>query len=189
MSSRLDRALHQRMLMLEEHLDRSRTTGSYKILGSTGNTYQVNITSEACTCTCPDHRQRSVNCKHILFVLVQVLDCYPQTPLTRRFLTSKFQLRYDHQNARLQNNSNTSNTSDDTKTTGVAQKPLGDSDCPICLESLRSSETIVYCQSTCGNNIHSVCMTRWIAKCAADHPCCPLCRGQWQHGYPSIPEQ
>lgn len=171
MSSRLDRALHQRILMLEEYINLPRTTGSYKILGSTGNTYQVQITPEFCTCTCPDHRQRSLNCKHILFVLVQVLGC-TQTPLTRRLLKSKFKIRNDHQHAQLPN-------VDDMKTSGVVQKPLNDGDCPICLEPLRPSETIVYCKSTCGNNVHSVCMNRWIQQMKPKGPCCPLCRCQW----------
>lgn len=171
MDPRLSRSLQQRILMLEEQIDLPRVTGNYRILGSTGKTYQVNIAPQTCTCTCPDHCQRSLNCKHILFVLIQVLNFSTieiHTPLTRRTLKAKFKTRQERMEVK-----------DDTVHPTVDQKPIKGNDCPICLEPLQLSESIVYCKSTCGNNIHSICMSRWTQH-NSSNLYCPLCRGPWE---------
>jgi hypothetical protein len=60
-------------IKLLEILDRTDYyTQSYLIKGTTGNTYIVSIKDEP-TCTCPDFEHHKERCKHILYVLSQIL--------------------------------------------------------------------------------------------------------------------
>ena len=44
----------------------------FKVLGSTGNMYDVNINQNP-TCSCPDFKMRHVRCKHIFYVFHKIL--------------------------------------------------------------------------------------------------------------------
>lgn len=176
MSSRLQRAMHQRILMLDENVDIETVTGKYKILGSTGSTYNVHIDSDNRTCSCPDHMRRSVDCKHILFVLVQILKFRHSdedvSRITKRGLKAKLLKRLNTKVGIVSHPQD----QDESK---VAQKTLIDADCPICLEPFLPDETVLYCKTTCGNNVHQVCMLRWSASSKSSSPSCPMCRGPW----------
>ncbi|KAK9142100.1 hypothetical protein Syun_011500 [Stephania yunnanensis] len=78
-ADRIVRALHHRLLLLH----RSASGSDFYILGATGNVYTVTL-STAPSCSCPD---RTVPCKHILFVLLRVLGLsLNDTCLRRRTL-------------------------------------------------------------------------------------------------------
>jgi hypothetical protein len=55
----------------------------------------------------------------------------------------------------------------------VQRKLYMDEDCPICYEHMLSTETISWCQHSCGNNMHTDCFTRWASKGGNK---CPWCR-------------
>lgn len=178
MYSRLHRAMLQRILMLEEVVDIEKVMGDYKILGSTENIYNVHIDANRRSCSCPDHMKRLGDCKHILFVLVQILKFRHSdenvSQITKRGLKAKLLKRL---NAKVINTIQPQEKKEDSK---VAQKPLFDADCPICLEPFLPDETVLYCKMTCGNNIHQVCMLRWFASSkSSSPPSCPMCRGPW----------
>lgn len=43
------------------------------------------------------------------------------------------------------------------------RKPI-EGDCPICfMEFDPSTETIIWCETSCGNNIHKTCFDQWAA--------------------------
>ncbi|KAG2446873.1 hypothetical protein HYH02_008029 [Chlamydomonas schloesseri] len=48
------------------------SSASFSVCGSTGNTYQVVLSDAKRTCTCPDHRFRRHDCKHIKLVLAKL---------------------------------------------------------------------------------------------------------------------
>lgn len=63
---------------------------------------------------------------------------------------------------------------------GVRRHAL-DEDCPSCLEPIDSLEDSVWCQNTCGKNMHAECFGQWAAHCIGQGrpvTCC-FCRGQW----------
>ncbi|KAJ0964809.1 hypothetical protein J5N97_025947 [Dioscorea zingiberensis] len=62
-ADRIVRAIHHRLRLLH------RSNSEFFILGATGNVYTVTLAAIP-SCTCPD---RTVPCKHILFVLLRVL--------------------------------------------------------------------------------------------------------------------
>jgi predicted nucleic acid-binding Zn finger protein len=167
MSSRIRRALQQRILVIEEKINDRCTEGFYNILGSTGKTYVVEVSLRNTSCTCPDFCQRGAKCKHIFFVLLQFsAEQVEQSNATRRDWKSKFQQR----KKRLQEQVISSVESK------IQRKPWVDTNCPICLEPF-GQETVVYCQTTCGNNVHEICMLRWSQMNKTVE--CPLCRGPW----------
>jgi len=45
----------------------------YYVIGSSGNEYKVLINNNPC-CTCPDFQSRNMRCKHIYYVLDQILN-------------------------------------------------------------------------------------------------------------------
>jgi hypothetical protein len=58
-------------------------------------------------------------------------------------------------------------------------------DCPICQEALEEDveevvEELTYCESSCGNNFHQVCMDEWKrSKPTGALFQCPMCRQSW----------
>lgn len=62
------------------------------------------------------------------------------------------------------------------------RKPI-EGDCPICFSPLEDGEDIVFCRSTCGQNMHADCFKTWAStkrSNARDPVTCPMCRSTWE---------
>lgn len=79
--NRIERALFQRLYLLDQYdISAPGDLGrSFSVLGSTGNTYNVNICRFP-SCSCPDFGNGNL-CKHILFVYLRVLRCPEDSPI------------------------------------------------------------------------------------------------------------
>ena len=173
---RLYKAMNQRILMVGEDVDVNECKGMYKILGNSGKQYKVCISSDENTCTCPDHSMRLVDCKHILFVLIQVLGFNRDNIRShRQLLKEAFEKRAVLNT--VHNGSIDVNSMEEKK--NDKRKQIEGADCPICLELLETGETIVYCKKTCGNNFHEYCFLKWKHANKGDATC-PMCRGWWK---------
>lgn len=79
MSTRLDRSRNQRILLIEwepiKYTDDFKECGwKFSVIGTTDNIYEVSVEpDEPPMCSCPDSAEHGNRCKHILFVLEQVL--------------------------------------------------------------------------------------------------------------------
>lgn len=179
--SRISRALSQRMFMIDRTKE-SRSRHLFRVLGSTGNVYTV-VISTSPKCDCPDS---SPVCKHIIFVLCRVLrvphdsHLIGQTSISTQDLTTVLGQERGHCSADIQADKRVW----DALSEGISpeidpiRKPVKpDDDCPICYEPL-ANEMLVWCKSTCGNNMHNSCMTRWMSQ-AHGSAKCPLCRAVW----------
>ncbi|KAF5023448.1 hypothetical protein F66182_4493 [Fusarium sp. NRRL 66182] len=60
------------------------------------------------------------------------------------------------------------------------RKPI-EGDCPICYCELdeSSSESIVWCEAACGQNMHEQCFKMW-ARTKSGDVTCPMCRSVWK---------
>jgi len=89
---RIKRALTQRLFLVQNDSANSTTTleGSFIVLGSTGNVYTVKV-SHIPSCTCLDHASGHL-CKHILFVLLKVMQLPPNSPLIYQAMWPTFEL-------------------------------------------------------------------------------------------------
>jgi len=198
-SERVDRAQSQRMFLISRD-DISNTLKTFNVLGSVGNVYTVTITHQP-DCTCPDFQKGNL-CKHILFVYLKVLQVDSKSPLIYQsaLLTSELkdifadaplspgsimastqvQKKFREMNGMETKEEERKEEKKEEVTTGVKRRPV-DGDCPICYEAMSETENLVWCQSACGNNMHTECFKQWqTAKKSKDEVTCVYCRTPWK---------
>mmetsp|Transcript_33744 Transcript_33744/g.48974 ORF Transcript_33744/g.48974 Transcript_33744/m.48974 type:complete len:314 (+) Transcript_33744:1-942(+) len=188
---RIYRALSQRMFLIDCTVQDD-FNRQYKVLGSTGNVYDVHI-GKLPTCSCPDSSRGNL-CKHVIFVLCRVLYQSQKSPYIYQHALLSSELReifssadskgvaqavqaskavVDAATGRSSAESSSSSSSAETET---AARPEGD--CPICFEDMATgTESICSC-STCRNSLHSECMNMWLKNAAIK--ACPYCRSPWK---------
>lgn len=171
-----DRALTQRLTVLSRERCGSDDAPEEKVVvaGSTGNVYTV-LVGLMPSCDCP-HANKGNQCKHIIYVMLRVLKAQEQVAYQLALLSSE--LRDLIKNAPPIPGLETDGK-DGTKTEGVDpnRKPI-EGECPICYDELDKKESIVYCMSGCGNNVHKDCMQKW-AAISKGKATCPYCRAKW----------
>eukprot|EP01006_Ploeotia_vitrea_P056329 TRINITY_DN68091_c3_g3_i1.p1 TRINITY_DN68091_c3_g3~~TRINITY_DN68091_c3_g3_i1.p1 ORF type:complete len:316 (-),score=23.45 TRINITY_DN68091_c3_g3_i1:136-1083(-) len=187
LKARISRAKNQRMFLITEKsvsTDGGELCGSYAVLGSTGNVYDVDI-CQFPKCSCPDH-QRGNLCKHIVFVFLKVLKVDEKSPIIyqKALLQSELKEIFDKRKAATDVIANTTvvnaylnatNTNDDKQEEGKhADAPLPDDECAICFELMNGGEALEQCR-TCHKFLHKECLTQWLKHQTS---CC-YCRGTW----------
>jgi hypothetical protein len=193
MNDRVTRALQQRLIMLREGINDEHTKGKYLVQGSTESTYTVSI-GRFPKCTCPDHCYRKNRCKHIYFILLNVLVIPRHVAThTQRFALRDLKAYFEARLRRVNNYVERIDEKEDEEEKvieldldkietqyGAKRKPITGMDCPICLESMdEAKENIIYCSKTCGNNMHTTCVERWSRH--SGKWSCPLCRSDWDN--------
>ncbi|RYH22975.1 hypothetical protein EON65_18470 [archaeon] len=200
--SRISRAVSQRMYMVNQE-DLSNELGlcrKYAVLGSTGNVYNIRI-EKIPSCTCPDAARKGL-CKHIIFIMVKVLQvpkqselvyqrALLQTELAQIFATAPepaASVQAKKEVVVAYNNSmgtdhgemgnGTSSSSISAPATAPAapvneKKPVGD--CPVCFEDMCGGEALESCH-TCRNYLHKGCLAMWLKV----QPTCCYCRQVWR---------
>ncbi|GAA6063387.1 hypothetical protein JCM10212_001486 [Sporobolomyces blumeae] len=178
----------------------SPVTETFSVLGSTGNVYTVSIGHRP-SCDCPDGRKGN-QCKHVLFVLLKVLQVPESNNLWYQSALLTSELEAIFANARPSPRSQLEErvsqmyrvaTGKEKATDKDADEQAGDEgpvkkripqegdSCPICYEDFTpNAETgLVFCLSLqgCGNALHNVCFTNW--ERTAKPVTCPLCREKW----------
>ncbi|KAF5001660.1 hypothetical protein FGRMN_966 [Fusarium graminum] len=167
-----DRALSQRFYVL------NRVRGGtadcpeedVEMTGSTGNIYTVHIGKRP-NCTCP-HNKKGHQCKHILYVLKQVLNAPFELVYQLALLSTELCSIF----ASAPPISVHGNGESDKR------KPI-EGDCPICYCELdeKNKESIVWCAAACGQNIHEQCFKMWAkTKPGPGKVTCPMCRSVWK---------
>ncbi|KAM0706439.1 hypothetical protein Q7P35_005766 [Cladosporium inversicolor] len=178
-----NRALTQRMFALDrqrsnDNLEHPSETIS--LAGTTGNVYTIRI-DKVPTCDCP-YAKKGNQCKHVVYVLSRVLRAPPNLEYQLAFISSE--LRDIFANAPPLPSETACNDAQDCN-----RKPV-EGECPICCNDFEpgSSETIVYCKTACGNNIHKDCFAQWAATKRGQTITCPFCRSPWQDDEANLPE-
>ncbi|KAE8350111.1 hypothetical protein BDV28DRAFT_159905 [Aspergillus coremiiformis] len=170
---RLNRALTQRMFVLGHTVAGVDDVPemAFDIAGTTGNIYKTVIGKEP-TCSCPDARKGN-QCKHICYVLVNVLKAPQHLQYQLAFLSMELRELYEGSPfSREQTKSDEDN--------GGKRKAV-EGDCPICfMEFEPDKEEIVWCRAACGNNIHKTCFQQWAVTQRSQGVRCVYCRSPWQ---------
>jgi hypothetical protein len=188
---RIYRALSQRLYLIDQE-DISSPEGSlsrkFAVLGSTGNVYDVKI-GQLPTCTCPDCARGKL-CKHIIFVMVKVLQVPRDSELVYQNALLQSELKQIFDNAPRPGTDVVAKTevvSAYKKTVGeeeqveekveiaVVNDRVPEGECPICFESITTSEALDSCAG-CRNYIHKDCLKKWLA---VKQTCC-YCRAPWR---------
>ncbi|KAJ4263592.1 hypothetical protein NW762_006413 [Fusarium torreyae] len=139
-----------------------------EMTGSTGNIYTVHIGKQP-RCTCP-HNEKGHQCKHILYVMKQVLNAPFDLVYQLALLSTELQSIF----AAAPPISAPGDGESDKR------KPI-EGDCPICYCELddKKQELIVWCAAACGQNIHEECFKMW-ARTKGGNVTCPMCRSVWK---------
>ncbi|KLJ12667.1 hypothetical protein EMPG_09495 [Blastomyces silverae] len=170
---KLGRARTQRLFVVDRKREGTEEvpTEKVQIVGTTGNLYEVVIGLEP-WCTCPDS-QKGNQCKHIIYVLHNVLKVSGYLEYQLAFLSSELREIFAKAPINPQDNASTENESG-------KRKPI-EGDCPICfMEFDPKTEEIVWCKAACGNNIHKACFGRWAATQQSNGVRCVICRSAWE---------
>ncbi|KAI8611970.1 hypothetical protein BC830DRAFT_1068200, partial [Chytriomyces sp. MP71] len=190
---RIQRAKAQRMFLVTRHVHEA-LHHEFAVLGSTGNVYTVNI-SRLPDCSCPDFQKGNL-CKHILFVYLKVLRVNEhshvifQKALLTSELTEIFATAAQHDPAVLANGTVVAKyktmTSElqegaDDLNGAMRQRSWQDTSCPICFEEFEETDALVWCQASCGNNMHRACFDNWqkATKAKGSAVNCVFCRAEW----------
>lgn len=174
---RLGRAVSQRMFLIDRERkmseDGTHEEEVFDIAGTTGNIYQVTITKRP-RCTCPDQKRNGKECKHIIYVLVNVLKAPENLSYQLAFLSTELAEIFANSPASPQSSDG---SAADTSRAGK-QKPI-EGDCPVCVMEFEAGEDIVWCKAACGNNVHKACFQQW-AKSKPGEVKCVYCRTPWK---------
>ena len=179
---RKQRALTQKLYLIETLPQKEENVRDYIVMGSTGNVYQVSIKGTP-SCSCPDNTTRKKICKHIFFILVKIMNCtdpdkgkYTDEELKNMFnnipnitkylcVDDETKKKYDELKNKKMDSSNQKDTDDDV--------------CPICLEDLKNGEDLDFCKFKCGKNIHKNCFAMINMKKLPQDTKCVFCQHPW----------
>jgi hypothetical protein len=161
---RLQKASTDKLFYIDS--ETSEKSKLYKIMGSTGNIYDVVLTNSV-TCNCPDFKYRHKRCKHIFFVMIKLLkltdvnkDNYTDKEIkelinrkditTGHVLNSELMVRYK----KLKGG----------KVEIIECEPQTDDVCPVCLDDILNGEEYIHCRFSCGKCVHRECYDNWMIK-------------------------
>ncbi|KAL8883281.1 MAG: hypothetical protein Q9215_008279, partial [Flavoplaca cf. flavocitrina] len=154
---RLERAQSQRMFVISRNrnIDNpSHPSETISMAGTTGNIYTITVTHLP-TCTCPDNRKGN-QCKHIVYVLHNVLKAPPHLQYQLAFLTTELQQIFTHAPPLPTSSAANADNNEPSNRKEIS------GDCPICfMEFDPAAEEIIFCRAACGNNIHKQCFEQW----------------------------
>ncbi|RVD80912.1 uncharacterized protein DFL_008796 [Arthrobotrys flagrans] len=168
---RIERVRRQRMFCLGRERDEENLREEFKIAGSTGNVYTV-VLDNIPTCDCPDSLHKNETCKHILFVMIKVLQARTELSYQAALLHSEIREIFETSSVPVEGDA-----SEDKR----QRKPLDSDECPVCYEPFEPNEKgVLFCVAQCGSNIHKECFRRWVAVKVGDIVTCVMCRTPWE---------
>ncbi|KAK5992526.1 hypothetical protein PT974_05937 [Cladobotryum mycophilum] len=139
-----------------------------EVADSVGGVHNVRV-NEVPSCDCNEAQYES-HCKHLIYVLSKVL--HARYDLVYQIALVSPELREIFINAPP------IDPPVDAKYDNAKRKDV-EGECPICFDELNkdSSEELVWCRLSCGQNFHKACFDNWV-RVRGRHTC-PLCRGKW----------
>jgi hypothetical protein len=195
-TSRIQRAFSQRIYLLDAQ-SASESDFSFKVMGNSGQSYDVSINKDIIECTCPDHTTRGSLCKHLMFVLIRACRIaqehicenyyhkleFSTTPSTLEKCAIFMQRREQGlENQRFAPAAPEGRPAKPSKPE-VERKPIDDC-CPICYEDFEDTkdEPTVWCRYSCGNSLHGRCFDMWAQSLKRKHQQvnCVYCRAKWE---------
>ncbi|KAK4705528.1 hypothetical protein P7C70_g669, partial [Phenoliferia sp. Uapishka_3] len=180
---RYDRVITQKFFCVERER-KGETHENFKVLGSTGNIYEVKI-KHLPSCNCPDGAKGN-HCKHIALLTTELEAIFSNAPRDRTDIKEEkireaYAIATGKKAAPLPGESSA----------GVQKRLPGDDDsCPVCYEDYTPGQEkgLVFCTGSidsCGNGIHAECHAQWAAK--TNPVTCVFCRAPWASATPAGP--
>ncbi|KAF8322452.1 hypothetical protein DL93DRAFT_2151694 [Clavulina sp. PMI_390] len=199
---RADRVFTQRFFLVDRQRNGEELREVFKVLGSTGNVYQVTI-NKLSSCDCPDARKGN-QCKHILFVFLKVLGVPTASSLwyQKALLTSELENIFStarpnpsvlasesvmeaYSKATGSPSKGKAKAAGSSSSSAVAKHKKPDDACAICYEEMEGEmeeleKILVWCD-TCSKAIHNECFGQWsnTARKSGQQVTCVYCRSPW----------
>ena len=90
-STRINRAFTQRIYLMDARgTDVPEPDYHFKVMGNSGEAYDMTIDRDGLFCSCPDHAQRGNLCKHLMFVLIRAMGHSQESVFETYFSTQSF---------------------------------------------------------------------------------------------------
>ena len=173
---RYERALKQRLYLITANINDEKC--EFKVMGSTGNVYDVVISEDCETCTCPDFIGRRKYCKHIFFILSPVLGIKLKDIYKRMYNPGsirKYLEKHDALNRFMRDDLAQRLNSMKIGPPKLVEQKFNDN-CAICFEPIdKDKDELIYCKYICGNSVHKECYEKW-EKIKPNE--CVYCRGK-----------
>eukprot|EP00483_Globobulimina_turgida_P005723 UN05733 len=162
----------------------SETDREYIICSSKGDIYFVTI-GTLNYCTCFRYANNTIQCKHILYILIKVMKVSTNSTLLFQNGFTMNELDQMFAKSPVLIDSLTTNQSILTKWNKISKskgnklfvkrKAIQEDYCPKCLEILSENDKgITWCRRKCGRNIHNECFDPTKSKCMH-------CDAQWMY--------
>eukprot|EP01084_Bolivina_argentea_P032173 59515_1 len=161
----------------------------YVICTATGTIYFVTI-GPFNYCTCYMFTNKSIQCKHIINIMIKPLRIPIGSPLLYQngFKPSEARKIFAHSKVVLSPDKQLMNKYKQMAQTQkieiyVKRSPVQEDCCSVCLSKIKENEKgITWCRSKCGRNVH--------IKCLGSSKSCPRCGVTWLYAnevtYPNI---
>jgi hypothetical protein len=162
--SRMIRALNQPMFLISAEY-KPVDMWYFTIQGFSGADYDVVLTPEEMSCTCPDFKKRKKLCKHLYFVIAKIAN------------DKKSLKRLDEITNIFEINTKLTNQLKKRLQKRIEEQTIDDDDndelteCVICFEDIKKCQRDVSC-TKCKHTFHKTCIERWLQN----KENCPLCR-------------
>lgn len=161
--------------MAKELFDLPKEYWAFDILGSSKTKYNVVISPEECSCTCPDFFIRKMSCKHIYFVISRIAckdNLLGKITSEMKIDEESWKVLDKNIMEKLKNRINGC----DAVTEVTKQYRENCTECAICFEEFTNNK-FDSC-SNCSNRFHTECINKWLST-NKYNPSCPLCRTVW----------
>ena len=184
------RGMQQRMFLLDvchnvTHEESVDEEWIFQVKGTTSD-YDVLISMQNFSCSCPDYKTRGKICKHLYFIIGRIAECNTlinsleseiEAGTRGSYLTEgEFDTITKSLIKRLSTRLNQVETTT-TKSNDIDIPDLSGESCVICFEDL-SDGNVAQCVNVgphCKNYFHKNCLDEWLYK----NQSCPLCRRKW----------
>lgn len=165
LNAKINRAMKQKIFLLKAEYIKNEWF--FQVQGTSGNIYNVKLTSKKQTCSCPDFIQRKNVCKHIIFIIGRVAQSLENLRKLKETECNIFEIVPDLNeklNKRL------------SKRLNESEKTINlDDDCIICFEKLGVVSVKETCK-VCNISYHKKCLHTWLKR----KKCCAHCRTDWK---------
>lgn len=182
-NQRKERGKGKNIFLIQTHeYDPTIRERKYDIMGTTKNVYTVTI-NKTPSCTCPDYKQRHNRCKHIFFVLGQIMRVSEVREDIREYKNEELDDMFNKipvitENLRVNAQCFQKYLCTKNQNGEIEMKNLSEDDlCPVCLGDMMDQEEITHCKYSCGSCIHKKCFEMFNSQ--RDVIKCLYCQKDW----------
>eukprot|EP00483_Globobulimina_turgida_P001704 UN01706 len=160
----------------------------YIVIGSSGNIYTV-IIGTLHRCSCYDFANSSNLCKHIMFIIIKVLEVGMDSYIVYQYglMPSELQSVFGKapktwecgMNTKMIEKYNKLKNKENNLSLSVERQSIYGASCVLCDKKFKKKDVITWCRGGCGSNIHLCCFNGMKAGQNGKNMICFICKKKW----------